>query len=315
MLFYGVAAGCEALGAANGWDETLYRTWYLTGAVWTAGWLGLGTAFLLGRTRFGYSFAFALLLAGLFTFLTWRRYDYPDSGSSGIVYFIAAGILALAVGVETYFQNERWPRLAALAVIGATVLSIVLMIGTTIPPPGYALDPTTQVPVADLFPGTLRLLTPFMNVTGGFALILGAIFSTYVFMPKRRVLAYSLDPDQKFDEFLFNLLISPIAITVNFFASLPGTWQAIRTRHINSRVPATILIAIGAFIPSVTDSLNRLDSTEWFQLGKFLGVIFLFAGFLVSVEVFREIRIPFTHVVLRPRRTEPTPVAEGGDGR
>jgi hypothetical protein len=70
MLFYGVAAGCEALGAANGWDETLYRTWYLTGAVWTAGWLGLGTAFLLGRTRFGYSFAFALLLAGLFTFLT-----------------------------------------------------------------------------------------------------------------------------------------------------------------------------------------------------------------------------------------------------
>jgi len=315
MLFYGVAAGCEALGVANGWNETLYRTWYLTGAVWTAGWLGLGTAFLLGRTRFGYSFALALLLAGLFTFLTQRRYDYPGAGSSGILYFIAAAILALAVGVETYFQNERWPRLAALAVIGATVLSIILMIGTTLPPPGYALDPVTQVPVADLFPGTLRLLTPFMNVTGGLALILGAIFSTYVFMPKRRVLAYSLDPNQKFDEFLFNLLISPVAIAVNFVASLPGTWLAIRDRHINSRVPATILIAIGAFIPSVTDSLNRFDSTEAFQLGKFLGVIFLFAGFLVSVEVFREIRVPFTRVVLRPRRSERVPLTDGGDGR
>jgi hypothetical protein len=314
MLFYGLAAGCEALGAANGWDETLYRTWYLTGAVWTAGWLGLGTAFLLGRTRFGYCFALCLLLAGLFTLLTQRRYDYPGAGDSAVLYFIAAGVLALAVGVETYFQNERWPRMAALAVVGATVLSIVLMIGTTLPPPGYALDPTTSVPVADIFPGTLRLLTPFMNVTGGLALILGAVFSTYVFMPKRRVLAYSLDPNQKFDEFLFNLIISPVAITANFVASLPGTWQAIRTRHINSRVPATILIAIGAFIPSITDSLNRFDSTEFFQLGKFLGVIFLFAGFLVSVEVFREVRVPFTHIVLRGRRSEPMPLTEGSEG-
>src|ERR671915_1626210 len=70
MLFYGVAAGAEAIAGAVGWNEALYRTWYLTGAVWTAGWLGLGTAFLLGRTRFGYSFALCLLLAGVFTLLT-----------------------------------------------------------------------------------------------------------------------------------------------------------------------------------------------------------------------------------------------------
>ena len=37
MVFYGVGAGCEAIAAANGWNEALYRTWYLTGAVWTAG--------------------------------------------------------------------------------------------------------------------------------------------------------------------------------------------------------------------------------------------------------------------------------------
>ena len=77
MLFFGIASGCEALAVANGWNETLYRTWYLTGAVWTAGWLGLGTAFLLGRTRFGYAFAFCLLLAGLFTFLAQRATSTP----------------------------------------------------------------------------------------------------------------------------------------------------------------------------------------------------------------------------------------------
>ncbi|MEK7311638.1 MAG: hypothetical protein AAB382_06685, partial [Chloroflexota bacterium] len=38
--------------------------------------------------------------------------------------------------------------------------------------PGYAIDEATGQPVATLFPGSLRLLTPFLNITGGFALIL-----------------------------------------------------------------------------------------------------------------------------------------------
>lgn len=310
MAFYGIAAGCEAFAGVNGWNETLYRTWYLTGAVWTAGWLGLGTAFLLGRTRFGYTFAFCLLIAGVFTLLTQRRFDYPGAGSAPILYLIAAIVLALAVALETYFQNERWPMLAAGAVVGATALSAVLMLTVALPAPGYALDPRTGIPVGDLFPGTIRLLTPFLNITGAFALILGAVFSTYMFMPRKRVLPYSLDPNQPGDQFLFNLLIAPVAIAVNLVASLPATVQALVTGRIHSRVPATILIAIGAFIPTITDSLNRFGSTELFQWGKFLGVVFLFAGFLVSIEVFREIRIPFTGLRLTRPRREPPPSAK-----
>ena len=33
MLFFGIASACEAIAAAGGWNETLYRTWYLTGAM------------------------------------------------------------------------------------------------------------------------------------------------------------------------------------------------------------------------------------------------------------------------------------------
>jgi hypothetical protein len=307
MLFYGIAAGCEALAAAGGWNEALYRGWYLTGAVWTAGWLGLGTAFLLGRTRFGYSFALCLFLAGLFTFLVRNRPEYAGAGTLPLLYFIVAGILALAVAVETYFQNDRWPLLAAGAVVGATVVSIALMATTTLEAPGYALDETTGQPIATLFPGSLRLLTPFLNITGAFALVLGAIFSTYVFMPKKRVLPYSLDPNQPGDQFLFNLLIAPVAIAVNFAVSLPGAVRALFAGRLHSRVPATMLIAIGAFIPTITDSLNRFGATEMFQIGKFLGVVFLFAGFLVSVETFREIRIPFTRIRLGGARHENTP--------
>lgn len=306
ILFFGIAVACEAIAAAAGWNETIYVAWYLTGAVWTAGWLGLGNAFLLGRTRFGFAFALCLFFAGLFTFLTARADPevYADAGPTAMLYFLVALVLALAVSVETYFQNWRWPWMAFVAVAGATLLSVVFVVISNLPEPGYALDPETGVPIASILPPELRLLTPFMNVTGAFALILGAMFSAYVFMPKKRVLPYNIDPNQAGDQFLFNLLIAPVAIVVNFVASLPGALKALFTGKINSRVPATLLIAIGAFIPAVTDSLNRFGTTEWFQLGKLFSVLFLLAGFLVSSEIISEIRVPFTDRVLWARHSE-----------
>jgi hypothetical protein len=301
MSCYAVAAGAEAVAAASGWSEPVYKAWYLTGAVYTAGWLGLGTAFLLARTRFGFGFALCLFAAGLFTFLTARRPEYAGAGLVPMLYFIAAGVLALAVATETYFQNVRWPWIAAIGVVGASVIGLVAVPLVSLPEPGYSVS-ATGAPTAAIMPPALRLLTPFMNITGALALILGALFSAYVFMPKRRVLDYSLDAGQTGDSFLFNLLISPIAICVNFVASLPGAFAALLRGRVDSRVPATLLIALGAFIPTVTDSLNRFGSTELYELGKLLGVILLFAGFLVSTETFQEIRVPFTSVVLRTRR-------------
>jgi hypothetical protein len=297
MAFYGIAAGCEALAAASGWNELLYRSWYLTGAVLTAGWLGLGTAFLLARTRFGYAVAISIFLAGLFTLLTQAKYHYEGAGSSPILYFIGAGLLALAIGVETYFQNERWPAFMAIGVVGASLLALVLTISSPLAEP-YRLDPATGQPVADLFPGSLRLLTPFLNITGGFALAFGALFSAYVFMPKRRVLPYSLDPNQPGDHFLFNLLISPVALTVNFFASLPGAIRELLRGRLHSRVPATLLIAIGGFVASAGDTLNRFGVTGPFAVAKFIAVVLLLGGFLVSIEAFRELRVPFTTIRL-----------------
>jgi hypothetical protein len=194
--------------------------------------------------------------------------------------------------------------LAALAVIGATIVSAVLMLTTTLAAPGYALDPSTHAPTGELFPGTIRLLTPFMNITGGWALAVGALFSAYMFMPKRRVLPYSLDPNQPGDHFLFNMSIALVAIPVNFVASLPGAVRALFAGRLHSRVPATILIAIGGFLASGGDALNRFGITEYFQVGKFIAVLFLFAGFLVSIEVFREFRIPFTGIGLGRTRRE-----------
>ncbi|MBA3888824.1 MAG: hypothetical protein H0X67_24325, partial [Acidobacteria bacterium] len=303
MAFFGIGAAAEAIGAAIGWSELLYRTWYLTGAVFAAAWLGLGTAFLLAKTRFGLAYGALVAFGGLIAFFARRA--YPEAGDFAMLLFIGALVLALAIALETYFQNERWPLIAGIGVVGASIAATYFAFFVPLSGSGtMAIDPATGVPTGGAIAGQERLISLVMNISGGLALVLGAFFSSYVFMPKRRVLDYSLDPDQPGEHFVFNLIIALVAIPVNFVMSLPGALRALVTGRIHSRVPATILIAAGGLAAGAGDLLSRLGSTDLFQLGKFLGVSLIFLGFLVSVEAFREIRIPFTRVVLRSARRE-----------
>jgi hypothetical protein len=126
-------------------------------------------------------------------------------------------------------------------------------------------------------------------------------------MPKRRVLPYSLDPNQKGDHFLFNMLIALVALPVNFAASLPGALRDLVRGRLHSRVPATLLIAGGGFVASAGDSLNRFGVTGPFAVAKLIAAVLLLVGFLISIEAFREIRIPFTSVRLAGTRREAGP--------
>lgn len=311
MIFFAIASGAEAVGALGGWNDVLYRTWYLTGAVWTAAWLGLGTAYLLGKTRFGYAYAAFVALGGLIAFAARGR--YPDAGAIPIIVLIGAIVLALAIAIETYFQNERWPQIAAIGIVIASVVAAFFAFTTPLNAPGFALDPRTQIPTGDAIPGAERIISLVMNIPGGLSLALGALFSAYIFMPKKRLLDYSLDPGQPAEQVVFNGILAVVAIPVNFVVSLPGAIRALLTGKIHSRVPATLLIAMGAIVASSTDALSRLGSTELFQVGKFIGVVLIFLGFLVSIEVFREIRIPFTNRIVRGERHERVAAASGTD--
>jgi hypothetical protein len=304
LLWYGISAGTEFLGGAFGWSEPLYRAWYLIGAVYVAGWLGLGTAYLLARTRFGYAFAVSLVLAGLFTALSQAKQNYPDAGSAPLIYFGVAIVVAIAIAVLTARGDERWAHLAGGVIVVGSALAAVMAFSAPLPPPGYSLDPQTLIPTGELMPGYLRLLTPFFNVTGAFSLGLGALYSAYVFMPKRRVIRYSLGASQGIGSLLVNIVKAPVAIAVNLVASLPGAIAALFRGRLSSRVPATILIAIGATIPAFTSGANRFGATSAFFVGELLGIVFLLLGFLVSIEVFSDFRLPFTRIVLARRDRE-----------
>lgn len=301
MLWYALSAGTEWIGGAFGWSEALYRVWYLIGAVLVAGWLGLGTVYLLAKTRFGYPMAFSIFLAGLFTYLTQLKNQYENTGNAEGIYFLVAALTAAVVVVLTLRGSERWATVVAVFIYAGSAVASVMALTAPLAAPGYMLNPATHIPTGTLFPGYLRLLTPYFNITGAFALSLGAVFSAYVFMPKRRVIAYDLSTEHGAVTFLRNLVISPVAFTVNLLASVPGAVRALLNGSINSRVPSTILIAIGGIIPAITSGLNRFGETSGFFIGELLGVVFIFAGFLVSLEVFRVVRVPFTGVVLWQR--------------
>ena len=277
LLWYGISAGTEFAGSAFGWSEPLYRTWYLVGALLVPPYLGVGTIYLLAKTRFGYFAGATVVIGGGLSLLF--SLAYPGSTATAQVVFAAALVGGIAIAVATFIRRPLAAHVAMAVLVVGSVAGAWVVLGAHLPAPGWAVDPHTHVPVGSAFPGYVRVITPPDNIAGALCLVFGALYSAYVYMPKRRVLPAKL---------------MALAITVNFVASIPSGVAALLRGRLNSRVPATILIALGAFIPGLTSGLNRFGVTWSFFLGEFLGLLLIFVGFLVSEEVFRNVRLGTT---------------------
>ncbi|MBI2848777.1 MAG: hypothetical protein HYX88_01420 [Chloroflexi bacterium] len=201
LLWYATSAFTEFYGNSQGWNETVYRFWYLIGAFFVAAYLGMGTIYLLTPRKFAHIMMALLLLGSIY---------------------------------------------AILKVFTASVDAALL------PQAG-------EVVTGKALPGSVRILTPFFNIFGAGALVLGAIYSAWIFW-RRRILPH--------------------------------------------RVISNIIIAVGAFIPSITSGISRFGMTGAFFLGEMLGVLIIFVGFLISIEVFEQFKIPFTRVTLGAHRSQ-----------
>jgi hypothetical protein len=275
LLCYGIAAGTEFLGGAFGWNPTLYRIWYLVGAVLVPAYLGAGTLYLLRKTRFGYLVAVAVGAGGLFSVLAIPK--YAGSATAAYVTLAVSIVAAIAITLATATRREQQGNVAMVFLVAGTVVVAALVWTANLS--GAFLDSATRIPVATAMPGYLRVSSFPFNAGGGIALVFGALYSAYIYMPKKRAVAARL---------------GVLAIVPNFIVSLPGAAVALVSGKLNSRVSATILIAVGASVPGVTSSLNRAGVTWPFFLGEFLGVVIIFIGFLVSEEVFRNVRLGTT---------------------
>ena len=277
LLWYGISAGTEFLGSAFGWSEPLYRTWYLIGALLVPPYLGVGTIYLLSKSRFGYFAGATVIIGGGLSLLF--SLAYPGSALTAEVVFVAALIAGIAIIIATAVRRPLAAHIAMAVLVVGSIVGAYVVLSAPLAAPGWAVDPHTHVPVGSAFPGYVRVITPPDNIAGALCLVFGALYSAYVYMPKKRVLPARL---------------GALAIVVNFVATAPSGLARLVRGKLNSRVPATVLIAVGAFIPGLTSGLNRFGVTWSFFLGEFLGLVLIFVGFLVSEEVFRNVRLGAT---------------------
>jgi hypothetical protein len=301
LAWYGIGAGTEALGSALGWNEPLYRAWYLFGALFVAAYLGTGTVYLLRRTGFGYFAAFAVFVGGLFAYLSQLRLIHegrPAPWANVMMVIVASALAALVIAAATTWRRDIAAHVVMALLAVASLLVAVLVFTASVSAPGYALDPVSHVPVGSAMPGYVRILTGPFNIFGALCLVLGAVYSAYIYMPKRRLLGRRRLPP------VAAQVYGALAVGVNFVASLPHALSELAGGRLSSRVPATLLIALGGFVPGVTSGLNRFGVTWSFFLGELLGVLLIFTGFLVSEEVFRSLRLPSGVTLFK--RTEPS---------
>lgn len=251
LVWYALAAGSEAWSGLFGWSEPAYRLWYLTGALFVAAYLGMGTFYLLARTRFGYFAAVTIVGGGLFAILSQLRLireGHPTEWTNVAVVIAFATLAGLAVAYATWRHRDSAAHVAMAFLAAASVVMAAQMLTAPIAAPGYAVDPDTLVPIGEAIPGHIRITTGPFNIFGAFTLVFGALYSAYAYLPKRAVLGGRV--------------------------RVP----ALPTGELPARVPGTLLIALGGFIPGVTSGLNRFGITWAFFLGELLGVLLIFAG-------------------------------------
>jgi hypothetical protein len=225
LVWYALASGSEAIGGALGWTPALYRTWYLTGAIGVAAYLGAGTLFLHRDPPFG-SLTVICVLGGSVPALATNYLDIGFLGLGSAV--LLTGVLAL--------KPERFAH-AATAILIVASLAAAYRIANA--PVDVSLLPSNpdQIVSGQAFGPDTRALTPPFNIAGALVLILGAVLSGL---------------------------------------------HAWRTRALSNRVTSNVLIAVGAFVPSLTSGLTRFGVTSAFFVGELLGLICILAGFLLS---------------------------------
>jgi len=66
MVFYGVGGFCEGYNGIFGWNDLVFRLWYLFGAILVAAWLGQGTVYLMARRNWAHALMVILVLGSVY---------------------------------------------------------------------------------------------------------------------------------------------------------------------------------------------------------------------------------------------------------
>jgi hypothetical protein len=98
------------------------------------------------------------------------------------------------------------------------------------------------------------------------------------------------------------ILINILGAAALVLGAAWSAWKFYQTRQNPTRLLSMVLLVIGGLAPTLAGTLTKIGFSSAFFVLTFVGALFLFAGYLVSIDVFSVFRVPFTDKVLRDRR-------------
>ncbi|MGH2348157.1 MAG: hypothetical protein ACRDFT_01670, partial [bacterium] len=253
LLMFGVASFAEAY-STFAWSPTVFRLWYLAGAVLVAAWLGQGTVYLLSGQRLanvlaaaalGYATAAVLFFGLSRTGLLTVRTAILLISFHGIIF----GWAWYRRAVRRWHASRVTGTLTALLIAGSLVAAYLVF---TVPLDAGRFNPAETLsaqyresvgPGGERVPGILppgaaiRRITPFFNIYGVMTLVGGALYSA---------------------------------------------WLLWRKEIVPQRVVGNILIAAGALALGLASTLVRLGLSDYLYVGEFIAAVSMFGGFLLA---------------------------------
>ncbi len=113
---YFISTGTEFWVGTWGLNETIYRLWYLFGAIFVAAYLGMGTLYLLTRPRVAHTIMAVLLLASFYAAF---RVFTVSLDLSTLQYLSVRGAMPEGVRLMTPFFNT----FGTVALVGGAIYS------------------------------------------------------------------------------------------------------------------------------------------------------------------------------------------------
>jgi hypothetical protein len=196
------------------------------------------------------------------------------SGAIGVAAYLGAGTLFL-------HRHPSFGSLTVLFIVGGA-------------PPVLA---TGHVEIGLVVLGVAMLLTIvltwcpkwFAHAVFATLLIASAVAAAIVFTAPVDLSLLPASPDQVVSGQAFGpetrALTPPFNIAgalVLVLGAALSAWHFSRTRTAPARVMSNVLIAIGAFVPSLASGLTRFGVTSLFFAGELIGLVCILAGFLLS---------------------------------
>lgn len=115
LFMYFISTGTEFWTGMWGLNQTVYRLWYLFGAIFVAAYLGMGTLYLLARRRVAHIIMAVLLLASLYAAIR----VFTASIDLGTIPHLSGTAMPMAVRLMTPFFNT----FGTVALVGGALYS------------------------------------------------------------------------------------------------------------------------------------------------------------------------------------------------